>query len=83
MIEPRISHIPPRASSSGADAVELAAAAGIVLDDWQAFVLENSLGETADGSWSAFEVGVCLPRQNGKSEIAVARMLYGLIALDD
>lgn len=83
MIEPRISHIPQSASSSGADAVELAAAAGIVLDDWQAHVLENSLGENADGSWSAFEVGVCLPRQNGKSEIAVARMLYGLIALEE
>lgn len=83
MIEPRISHVPPCASSSGSDAVELARAAGIELDDWQAFVLENSLGETADGSWSAFEVGVCLPRQNGKSEIAVARMLYGLIALEE
>jgi hypothetical protein len=83
MIEPRISHIPPCASSSGKDAVELAAAAGIVLDDWQAHVLAHSLGENADGSWSAFEVGVCLPRQNGKSEIAVARMLYGLVALEE
>jgi hypothetical protein len=81
MIEPRISHIPACASSSGKDAVELAAAAGISLDDWQAYVLENALGENADGSWSAFEIGVCCPRQNGKSEIAVARMLAGLILL--
>src|SRR5436190_693020 len=81
MIAPRISHIPPCASSSGKDAVELAAAAGIVLDPWQAHVLENSLGENADGSWAAFEIGLCTPRQNGKSEIAVARMLAGLILL--
>jgi hypothetical protein len=81
MIEPRICHIPPCASGSGKDAVEFAAAAGIVLDDWQSYVLENSLGENADGSWSAFEVGICCPRQNGKSEVAVARMLAGLILL--
>jgi hypothetical protein len=79
MIEPRISHIPASVSGSGKDAVELAAAAGIALDDWQSYVLENALGENADGSWSAFEVGLCCPRQNGKSEIAVARMLAGLI----
>jgi hypothetical protein len=83
MIEPRISHIPSCVSSSGKDAVELAAAAGIVLDDWQALVLENSLGEDADGSWSAFEVGVCCPRQNGKSEVALARMLAGLILFEE
>ena len=83
MIEPRIAHIPPCMSGSGKDAVELAAAAGIVLDDWQAHVLENSLGENADGSWSAFEIGVCCPRQNGKSEIAVARMLAGLILFEE
>jgi hypothetical protein len=83
MIEPRISHIPASVSGSGRDAVELAAAAGIVLDDWQCHVLENSLGENADGSWSAFEVGLCCPRQNGKSEIAVARMLAGLILFEE
>jgi hypothetical protein len=83
MIPPRIEHVPPSVLSSGRDAVELAAAAGIVLDDWQAHVLEGSLGETADGAWSAFEVGVCCPRQNGKSEIAVARMLAGLIVFEE
>jgi hypothetical protein len=83
MIPPRIEHVPPSVSSSGREAVELAAAAGIVLDDWQGHVLEGALGENADGTWSAFEVGVCLPRQNGKSEIAVARMLAGLILLEE
>jgi hypothetical protein len=83
MIAPRIFHIPPCVSSSGQEAVELAAEAGIVLDDWQAYALANSLGETADGRWAAFEVGVCCPRQNGKSEIAVARMLAGLILFEE
>jgi hypothetical protein len=83
MSEPRICHLPASVSGSGRDAVELAAAAGIVLDGWQCYVLENSLGETADGSWSAFEVGICCPRQNGKSEIAVARMLAGLILFEE
>lgn len=83
MIEPRISHIPPSVSRKGQEAVELAAAAGVHLDPWQSYVLENGLGENADGSWSAFEIGICAPRQNGKSEIALARLLAGLILLNE
>jgi hypothetical protein len=83
MIRPRICHIPEYGSSSGSEAVELAAAAGIGLDPWQAFVLENALGENAGGSWAAWEVGIAAPRQQGKSEIAVARMLAGLILFEE
>jgi hypothetical protein len=83
MIPPRIEHVPPSVSGSGKEAVELAAAAGIVLDGWQKLVLESALGENADGSWSAFEVGCCVSRQQGKSEIAVVRMLAGLILFEE
>lgn len=83
MIAPRICHIPPSVSGSGAEAVELAAAAGIVLDGWQKLVLESALGENADGSWAAFEVGCCVSHQQGKSTIAVARMLAGLILFEE
>lgn len=49
-----------------------------MLDPWQAFVLEHSLGERPDGRWSAFEVGVLVSRQNGKGSILEARELAGL-----
>lgn len=75
---PRVWSAPGHVRSSGRDAVELAASAGLVLDPWQEFVLEHALGEREDGRWSAFEVGVCVPRQNGKGAIIEARTLAGL-----
>ncbi|MFE9936326.1 terminase [Streptomyces hirsutus] len=75
---PRVVTVPPFVSSAGQEAVELAAVAGLVLDDWQQFVLHVGLGEREDGSWSAFETCVNVPRQNGKGGIIEARELWGL-----
>lgn len=75
---PRISSVPPRVSSAGGEAVELAERAGLRLDPWQAWVLEQALGERADGKWSAFEVGLVVPRQNGKGSILEALELANL-----
>lgn len=70
--------VPLAVASAGREAVELAEAAGLFLDQWQQSVLEDSLGERADGSWSAFEVGLIVPRQNGKGSVLEARELAGL-----
>ena len=75
---PRVLSIPPCVSSAGTEAVELAEAAGLVLDPWQRFVLEQGLGERPDGKWAAFEVGLIVPRQNGKGSILEALELAGL-----
>lgn len=75
---PRICTVPPALSSAGTEAVELAASAGLDLDPWQAFILDQSLGERGDGKWAAFEVGVIVSRQNGKGIILEARELAGL-----
>lgn len=80
---PRVESVPPFVSSSGPDAVDLCAAFGIVLDPWQALVLDGALGEDKSGNWSAFEVGVVVPRQNGKGEILLARQLAGLFLLGE
>jgi phage terminase large subunit-like protein len=81
--QPRILHLPESVSSTGEEAVELAAMAGLEMDPWQQFVLQNSLGERPDGKWSAFEVGLEVPRQNGKGGILEARELAGLFLLDE
>lgn len=70
-------------TSAGVEAVELAAAAGLDLDPWQADVLDVALSERADGKWSAFEVGLVVPRQNGKGSILEARELAGLFLLGE
>lgn len=75
---PRICSVPPQVSSAGGEAVELAERAGLRLDPWQAWVLDQALGERADGKWSAFEVGLVVPRQNGKGSILEALELANL-----
>jgi hypothetical protein len=76
---PRVSHVPEYVSSAGEEAIELAAAARLHLDDWEQFVLVGGLGERADGKWAAFEVGIDAPRQNGKGSILEARELAGAV----
>jgi len=65
-------------SSAGQEATELAASAGLLLDDWQRFALDVALGEREGGRWAAFEVGLVVSRQNGKGSILEARELAGL-----
>lgn len=76
---PRIEHHPLYHSSAGDDAVDIAAAAGLILDPWQEYVLRTSLGERPDGRWSSFRVALVVPRQNGKNAILEARELAGLL----
>jgi hypothetical protein len=80
---PRLFAIPDYVSSAGAEAIELARMAGLELDPWQEFILCHSLGERADGTWAAFEVGLNVPRQNGKDAILEARELTGLFLLGE
>lgn len=76
--QPRICSIPSFCTSAGQEAVELASHVGLVMDPWQAWVLQRALGEREDGSWSAFEVGLLVSRQNGKGSVFEARVLAGL-----
>lgn len=80
---PRSSSLPKFSTSAGQEAVDLAASAGLFLDDWQQWVLTQSLGERGDGRWSAFEVGLIVPRQNGKGSILEARELFGLVLAEE
>lgn len=80
---PRVAHVPGYDDGSwGDDAVELCRSAGLVLDPWQEYVLRESLG-MRDGRWSAFEVGLVCPRQNGKGSVLEARELVGLFLLGE
>jgi hypothetical protein len=79
---PRIQSLPAeRHASAGAEVVELAAMAGLILDDWQAWFLGESLSEQTDHQWSAFEVGLIVSRQCGKGSVLEARQLGGLTIL--
>lgn len=62
---------------------ELSARCGVDLDEWQELVLKSAMGERGDGTWSAKRVGVTVPRQNGKSQLLVARALAGVLLFEE
>lgn len=76
---PRVRFGPASASNSWQDVSDLSRRLGVVLDDWQEDVLESAMGERADGSWASRLVGVSAPRQQGKSQLIVARALAGVL----
>lgn len=80
---PRIENLPGGIDHPDTEAaLELVAAAGIILDPWQKHVFRHSL-RRKDGKWAAFEVGLVVPRQNGKNELLAARELAGLFVLGE
>lgn len=81
---PQLSHLPPDEHSTIAEeAIDLAASVGLVLDDWQQWVLRHALAERRDGKWSAFEVALVVPRQNGKGAVLEALELAAMFLLNE
>lgn len=70
-------------TSAGVEVVERAESVGLVLDEWQRFVLDVALGERADDKWAAFEVALLVARQNGKGGILEALELAALFDFGD
>lgn len=75
---PRYRLVSETESSAGREAIDLAASAGVILDDWQQVVLVDALAESSPGWWSHRSVVVVVPRQNGKGEVLLVRELAGL-----
>jgi hypothetical protein len=55
--------------SDAPEAIDLAARAGLILDEWQRSVMTDGLGRTLAGSLASPKVGCWVPRQNGKGGI--------------
>ena len=81
---PRVELVPTAAYTDlGDDAAALCSAVGLVLDPWQEHVVRGMLGERLDRRFSAPQVGVVVPRQQGKGVILEARALAGLFLLEE
>ncbi|ASD53403.1 terminase [Mycobacterium phage Lucky2013] len=87
--EPRIWLSPEAKSSAGQEAIDLAAACGLILDPWQELCLHEALKESDElvqlesgawvKKWAASSFGLVVSRQNGKGSILEALELAGLI----
>jgi hypothetical protein len=75
---PRVCMVPNYAFSSGPEAIELSASAGLILDPWEQLALILGLGETAEGKWAAFQIALIVARQNGKGAVLEALGLFWL-----
>lgn len=82
-VVPRVCHFPRYAFSSGLEAIELAASAGLILDPWQQLAIQLGLGETAEGRWAAFQVALIVARQNGKGAILECLALFWLFGTNE
>lgn len=80
---PRIDVTPLHVTTRGDDAVDLAAVAGLMLDPWQEHVLRGACATNDDGKWAAKNVGLIVPRQNGKGSVLEARELAGLFLFSE
>lgn len=78
LCRPRIAIQPDHVRSAGPAIVRIAAMGGIRLDETQAMLADAIGGKGADGRWSSYESCVYCPRQNLKTELAIARLLFGL-----
>lgn len=74
---------PKGRANSWEEVADLSASAGVVLDGWQELILRAAMGERSDRTWAAKRVGVSVPRQNGKSQLLVARALAGVLLFEE
>lgn len=76
---PRFRSAPPAVGSEGDRCIELAAIAGIDLDDWQQDVIRLFLSTDQRGWWAASDATMIVPRQNGKGKILEALEIYWML----
>ena len=81
--DPRVRIAPQYVDSDGLDASEILHAGGLVLDPWQCEILDDWMGRTPSGRWSAPTCGGSVPRQNGKSLLVQARAAAGMLLLNE
>ncbi len=75
---PTVSVILPYTSTKGAEAVELYNTSEKDMLEWQSALTYDIMAVDGDGLWVHQKFGYSVPRRNGKSEMALARCIWGL-----
>lgn len=69
---PRIEKRPDAIGTLGPKVTQFARLCGVVLDEWQSYVIDGLFAVDEANEWAATEFGALVARQNGKGEILVA-----------
>lgn len=80
---PRLALIPNHYDNAYEEAVDLVTAYGAEPDEWQSIATKAMLGELENGRWAGTQVGLSIPRQNGKNFCLEVRELYGTVILGE
>lgn len=80
---PRLSAVPAAESSIWPQAAKLLKRMKFSLDGWQENIMSGVLGVDAERHFTAPNVLLIVPRQNGKNHILAARQLVGLFLLKE
>lgn len=75
---PTVSVILPYRATRGPEAVALYNASENNMLEWQTALTYDIMAVNDDGLWVHQKFGYAVPRRNGKSEMALARCIYGL-----
>lgn len=81
--EPSERVAPDYVESDGLKAVKLLKAGGLILDPWQADILDDWMSRSASGRWAASTCGGSVPRQNGKSLLVQGRAEAGMLLFNE
>ena len=76
--EPTVSVILPYEDTKGPEAIELYNKSEKDALEWQAALTYDIMAVDGDGLWVHQKFGYSVPRRNGKSEMALARCIWGL-----
>lgn len=76
---PRIDIYQPGDTTKADLLLELLEEYGMTFLPWQQLVLKRWLAEDETGKFVNLDCGLSVPRQNGKTELIVARIIYGII----
>lgn len=81
--EPSARISPRYKQTDGGDAAKLLAIGDLVLDPWQADILDDWMAVTPSGRWMSTTCGGSVPRQNGKTGLLQGRMAAGMLMYNE
>ena len=81
--EPSVRISPKYKITDGGDATKLLAVGELILDEWQADLLDDWMALTPSGRWVNTTCGISVPRQNGKTGLLQGRMSAGMLMYNE
>lgn len=81
--EPSARIAPNYQRTDGGDAADILSLGGLIVDPWQADVLDDWMALSPSGKWLCKTCGGSVPRQNGKTGIVQGRAEAGMILYNE